>query len=87
LIMRAQETEIPWRELQQLLLELERACEQFDYERIRILLLKVVAEYAPQCGIEDFLWQENGRLFDGIPASDIGMQGRPSKPDLKQVIK
>ncbi len=82
LIMRAQETEIPWTDLQQLILDLERACEQFEYEKIRNLLLQVVAEYAPQCGIEDFLWQENGRFRD-----DVVAHGRSSKPDLKQVIK
>jgi FlaA1/EpsC-like NDP-sugar epimerase len=82
LIMRAQETEIPWTDLQQLIEALERACQQFDYEKIRNLLLQVVAEYAPQCGIEDFLWQENGRFRD-----DVVAQGRYSKPDLKQVIK
>lgn len=82
LIMRAQETEIPWPDLQQLIQALERACEQFDYEKIRSLLLQVVAEYAPQCGIEDFLWQENDKFRD-----DTVVHGRSSKPDLKQVIK
>lgn len=82
LIMRAQETEIPWPDLQQFILALERACEQFDYEKIRSLLLQVVAEYAPQCGIEDFLWQEHSRFRD-----DAAGHGRSSKPDLKQVIK
>ena len=89
LIMRAQETEIPWAELQHLLQALERACEQFEYEKVRALLLQVVAEYAPQCGIEDFLWNENERSTSDatVTASDFGVPGKSSKPDLKQVIK
>jgi FlaA1/EpsC-like NDP-sugar epimerase len=57
LIMRAQEAEIPWPQLQALLTELTRACDQFDYEEVRALLLCMVAGYAPQCDIEDFLWR------------------------------
>ncbi|MCU6434604.1 polysaccharide biosynthesis protein [Undibacterium sp. Jales W-56] len=57
LIMRAQEKEIPWSELHNLLQQLDAACAAFQYEQVRSLLLKTVAEYEPQCGIEDFLWQ------------------------------
>ena len=57
LIMRAQEKEIPWAELQVLLQQLDAACKAFDYQKVRTILLKTVAEYEPQCGIEDFLWQ------------------------------
>jgi FlaA1/EpsC-like NDP-sugar epimerase len=62
LIMRAQEAEIPWSELQVLLVELEEACDRFDYEEVRALLLRAVQEYAPQCGIEDFIWREQSKL-------------------------
>ena len=47
LIMGAQENEIPWAELQTLLLELQRACEQFDYAQVRAMLLQIVSEYTP----------------------------------------
>ncbi|MBI3285130.1 MAG: polysaccharide biosynthesis protein [Burkholderiales bacterium] len=57
LIMRAQENEIPWQVLQPLLQQLEQACDAFDHAQIRALLQQTVAEYAPQCGIEDLLWQ------------------------------
>ena len=57
LIMRAQEAEIPWPVLQNLLKKLESACDRFDYEEIRELLLQIVPGYAPQCGIEDFIWR------------------------------
>jgi FlaA1/EpsC-like NDP-sugar epimerase len=58
LIMRAQENEIPWLRLKGLLSELAAACERSEYEEVRGLLLRMVVEYAPQCGIEDLIWQE-----------------------------
>lgn len=58
LIMRAQEAELPRDKLDQLIVELHDACEDFDHERVRKLLLDAVVEYAPQCGIEDFIWRE-----------------------------
>ncbi|MFZ6679084.1 polysaccharide biosynthesis protein [Undibacterium sp. Tian12W] len=57
LIMRAQESELPWDQLNALLQNLQTACTAFDYEQIRALLLQIVAEYEPQCGIEDLIWQ------------------------------
>ncbi|MFZ6646307.1 polysaccharide biosynthesis protein [Undibacterium sp. TJN25] len=57
LIMRAQEDEIPWARLTLLLRQLESACDSFDLHQVRSLLLETVAEYEPQCGIEDFIWQ------------------------------
>ena len=57
LIMRAQEVEIPWNILEDLLAKLDDACNRFAYEEVRALLLRAVAEYAPQCGIEDFIWR------------------------------
>jgi FlaA1/EpsC-like NDP-sugar epimerase len=61
LIMRAQESELPWSELQVLLSELDKACIEFHYEAVRELLLTAVKEYMPQCGIEDHIWRERGR--------------------------
>lgn len=57
LIMRAQESELPWDQLNALLQDLHAACTAFDYAQIRALLLQIVAEYEPQCGIEDLIWQ------------------------------
>lgn len=57
LIMRAQEAELAWADLQVALEELELACSNFDYEKVRSLLQQLVVEYQPQCGIEDFIWQ------------------------------
>lgn len=61
LIMRAQESEIPWNQLEMMLDELDEACAKFEHEKIREILRKIVVEYHPQCGIEDFIWhQKNG---------------------------
>ena len=62
LIMRAQESEVPWLELEKLLAEIEKACINFNYEEVRTLLLRAVREYAPQCGIEDLIWLNEERL-------------------------
>ena len=67
LIMRAQEAEIPWPELHALLQELERACDRFDFEEIRALLRRAVGGYAPQCGIEDFVWREQAKSPMSMP--------------------
>ena len=61
LIMRAQESEIPHAELLLLLRELDDACTRFAYEDVRMVLLKAVKEYAPQCGIEDLIWSERNK--------------------------
>lgn len=60
LILRAQEGELPWPILQDFMVKLEAACERFDQEEIRKLLLLTVTEYAPQCAIQDFLWNAQG---------------------------
>lgn len=62
LIMRAQESEIPWVKLEIYLKELEEACARFDYAELRNLLMKIIVEYNPQCGIEDFIWRKQNAL-------------------------
>lgn len=82
LILRAQETEFSWEELKALLDMLDSACEQFDYARVRELLLQTVAEYAPQCEIEDYLWQaSHAALKEQLTSSNE----QSSKLHLKQV--
>jgi FlaA1/EpsC-like NDP-sugar epimerase len=64
LIMRAQEAEMLWPVLRDLLTKLEESCKRFDYEEIRSLLLAMVTEYTPQCGIEDFIWQKRNHIVE-----------------------
>jgi FlaA1/EpsC-like NDP-sugar epimerase len=80
LIMRAQEAEIPWLALKPLLAELEAACDRFDHEAVRALLLRIVLEYAPQCGIEDFIWRARNRaeqLLNEALAAELASGHRP----------
>lgn len=66
LIMRARETEIPWIQLEKYLIRLQQACDQFDFEELRALLLDVVAEYTPQGEIEDFIWRRRVESKDVV---------------------
>lgn len=59
LILRAQEAEIPWNLLQDLLNRLDAACARHDHDEVRALLLQIVPGYVPQCGIEDLIWRNN----------------------------
>ena len=64
-IMRAQEHVIPWADLEKMLVTLEQATKDDDFERVRAVLAKAVAGFVPQCEIEDLLWKEDRRLVDG----------------------
>ncbi len=57
-IMRAEEHEIPWTELEQLLVALDHAANQDDFEEVREILTKAVSGFVPQCDIEDLLWKK-----------------------------
>jgi FlaA1/EpsC-like NDP-sugar epimerase len=56
LIMRAQEAEIEWRFLDQMLGQLNDACERGDHHAIRALLTKMVNGYSPSSPIVDHVW-------------------------------
>lgn len=87
LIMRAQETEISWNDLQPLLTSLDEACREFDYEEVRNLLSLIVAEYVPQCGIEDFLWHEANLSTDSIGNISVMDEDQNiMRPDFKRVV-
>ncbi|WP_188420496.1 polysaccharide biosynthesis protein [Oxalicibacterium solurbis] len=85
LIMRAQETELPWDALKTILVRLEDACERFDYQEIRALLQHAVEEYAPQCEIEDLLWRENRDAGMYQKKQENGREDQ-ARSHLKQVI-
>ena len=85
LIMRAQETELPWDTLKAILMRLEDACERFDYQEIRALLQHAVEEYAPQCEIEDLLWRENRDAGMYQKKQENG-RDEQARSRLKQVI-
>jgi FlaA1/EpsC-like NDP-sugar epimerase len=66
LILRAQEVELPWATLQSLLSDLEKACDDLEYEAVRRLLSQAVQEYSPKGSIEDLIWQKKNNLSPSL---------------------
>jgi len=58
MIMRAKEKMLPWDELNVILRSLENATKDSNQEVLRSLLVQIVPEFQPQCGIEDILYQK-----------------------------
>ena len=56
--MNTEEAMLDWEELKPILEQLEVASNSSDHYKIRELLLKVVPEFNPQCGIEDYLYND-----------------------------
>jgi FlaA1/EpsC-like NDP-sugar epimerase len=56
--MRAEEDMLSWDELEPILNEFKVAIQDCDQEKLRNLLIQVVPEFKPQCGIEDLLYKE-----------------------------
>lgn len=59
LIQRAKEAEFEWPVLQQMMRQLQDACDRFDHNAIRLHLQKIVREYAPSSDIADNILQQN----------------------------
>ena len=59
LIMRAQEAEIAWPVLEQMLKQLDQTCEQGNHEAIRDQLRHIVPEFTPSSDIDDHLWKHS----------------------------
>ncbi len=57
-IMRAEESMIPWSELEKMLIALEQAATDDDFEQIRVILQQAVSGFVPQCEIGDLLWKQ-----------------------------
>ena len=55
-IMTANETMLPWHELSVLLDRIRSACDRYDQQAIRILLINAPTGFAPSDGICDLLW-------------------------------
>ncbi|WP_458735722.1 polysaccharide biosynthesis protein [Zobellella taiwanensis] len=67
-IRTANEVSLPWKDMFALLQELNAACEAYDQERIRKLLLEAPAAFNPQDGICDLVWQQSQAALP--PAGD-----------------
>ena len=56
LIMRANEHQLPWTKLVEMLGQMDEASRAFDYERVLLLLALLVQEYTPARHGDDELW-------------------------------
>lgn len=56
-IKTANEVMLPWSEMAEILAELDNSCRNFDYERVREILLNAPAAFNPTDGICDLLWK------------------------------
>jgi FlaA1/EpsC-like NDP-sugar epimerase len=68
LIQRAKEAEFEWPVLNQMLQQLQDACDRFDHNAVRLHLQKLVREYAPSTDIADAVWNQQGET-DTLPKS------------------
>jgi FlaA1/EpsC-like NDP-sugar epimerase len=57
MIMRASEPCMPWSRLQETMTRLAAAVEAYDCDTARALILQTVAEYRPEVGVQDLVWQ------------------------------
>ena len=57
-IMRAEEEMIPWDELEQILLQIQKSMEAFDLDMVKQLIRDTAHGYAPEGEIKDFVWKE-----------------------------
>ncbi len=61
MIRRAREQSLPWPAVRDSLERLAAASRNFDYPAVRAILRETVAEYQPDNGIEDWVWQAMAR--------------------------
>ncbi|HEX7114304.1 MAG TPA: nucleoside-diphosphate sugar epimerase/dehydratase [Steroidobacter sp.] len=59
MIMRAMEPYLPWAQLQGVLAEMLEALNHFDCVCARDILMRTVAEYRPESGIQDLVWLQS----------------------------
>lgn len=57
MIMRASEPYMPWARLHEILTGLAAAVDAYDCDTARELILQTVAEYRPEVGVQDLVWQ------------------------------
>ncbi len=71
-IMTANETMLPWHELSALLDRIRAACDRYDQQAIRTLLINAPTGFTPSDGICDLLWvRETHRKMPSEPSDGI----------------
>ena len=80
MIRRAREQSLPWSVVRDSLERLAAAARNFDYPAVRAILRETVAEYQPENGIEDWVWQAGKMSMTGPPeqSDDPSDQYRPN---------
>lgn len=78
LIMRAQEAEIEWRFLEQMLAQLNDACTHGDQTAIRALLVKMVSGYRPSSPIVDHSWCARPPEEPAVSLINMSMLHKPA---------
>ncbi len=67
MIRRAREGHPPWPAIRDCLERLDAAARAFEYPAVRAILREAVAEYQPENGIEDWVWQAGMKEEAGAP--------------------
>ena len=83
-ILRAEEQVISWAELERLLVTLEKATKNEDFERVRAVLKYAVTGYVPQCGVEDLLWKRALEVSDSSTESESKKNPPDASPQRKE---
>lgn len=60
-IMCAEEITLPWENVHSLLLDLKKACDDYDCEKVRELLLSSESGYSPNEEMSDWVWSEKSK--------------------------
>jgi len=58
MIMKAREDMLPWSELEKTLKDIETAITHYNQKELRLLLIKLVPGFKPQCEIQDILYTD-----------------------------
>ncbi|MBL8267303.1 polysaccharide biosynthesis protein [Steroidobacter sp.] len=76
MIMRAMEHSLPWHQVQQVLDDMSQALSRFDCEKVRQLLMQIVAEYKPTGDIHDLMWSRKLALAQAESNNVTALQSR-----------
>jgi len=87
--MPAQEAEIAWPFLEQMLRQLGQACEQADHEAIRDQLRTIVPKFTPSSDFDDHLWKMLlGTVSTNlIPPTEPGVAATYSGPEYERMSR
>ncbi|MDX1303663.1 nucleoside-diphosphate sugar epimerase/dehydratase [Photobacterium sp.] len=77
-IMTADESYLPWHELNNILLRLDDACHNFDHETIRDILLEAPTGFNPSDGIGDLVWHAKEQNINQGAEQEPGQEATAS---------